>query len=505
MASLAHCSLESMSNRDVAAFWSLLPRMLHKRGVKDPDLEGKLTCVIDTTCRRMGNFQYRDLAQISLGIAKTISQVSGDQRRYRADDPRQILRGLLLSESQHLHVFDSIGRSAVDMLDRFDARHLSNLIYSYGLIEYNPDIEGETLFDVFGQAASKILHTFNSHDISNMLLAFVYADAKNPRLFQETGEVILGTSLGDFTGQALANVLWSFAKSGETNPELFEAFGNHIVGRSLDGFWPQHLSNIVWSYATAGVSHPELFKKFGDHVTGLNSLDSFKPQELSNIAWAYATAGVSHPELFNKIGDHVAGLKSLESFNSQDFSNTAWAFATAGESHPELFKSIGDHIQGFVGACASRPFSQDELAQLHQWQLWQHELKSGIEMPQSLQEKCRDAFISASYSESKLQDDVVGELTAAGLDLEEEVLLGSGYRADALVKVGEGRRVAVEVDGPTHFVQRRPTGSTTLKHRQVERLDCIDVVSVPYWEWDELKNSVVKQHYLRKKLGCETA
>ena len=99
----------------------------------------------------------------------------------------------------------------------------------------------------------------------------------------------------------------------------------------------------------------------------------------------------------------------------------------------------------------------------------------------------------------------MGELKAAGLDLEEEVLLGSGYRIDALVKVGDGRRVAVEVDGPTHFIQRLPTGSTTLKRRQVKELDGIEVVSVPYWEWNELKNSVMKQHYLRKKLGCETA
>ena len=138
------------------------------------------------------------------------------------------------------------------------------------------------------------------------------------------------------------------------------------------------------------------------------------------------------------------------------------------------------------------------------WQLWQQELESAMELPQSLREKCRDAFISRGYSESKLQNNVVGELKVAGLELDEEVLLGSGYRIDALVKVGDGRKVAVEVDGPTHFIQRMPAGSTTLKHRQVVRLDCIEVVSVPYWEWNELKNSEMKQRYLRKKIGFET-
>ena len=577
IASLAHCSLDAMSNRDIATFWSALPRLLHKPSAQDPNLEGKLRSVIDATNKRMNSFQYRDLAQTSMGIAKTAKQVSQDSRRYRGNDPRQILRGLLLSESQYVLIFDIIASLAVGKLNRFDARHLSNLIYSYGLVEYNPDIGGESLFDVFAQAAVKNLHTFNSQDISNMLLAFVYVDAKNSRLFQETGEMISGMDLRDFTSQAQANVLWSFAKSGETNPEVFRVLGDHIVAMSLVDFRPQHMSNIVWAYATAGVAHTALFKKIGDHfaVFDKDKLDYFKPQDFSNTLWAFATAEVSHHELFKKFGHHIAKFGGLDSFNSQTLSNTAWAYATArlfdrrlfeklvteaivmkdcfneraianfllacatvGYTDERLFLTFApviaskldecndqdlantawaysvanvpsqDLLNGdFIRACASKEesFCDEGLAQLHQWQLWQQELKSGIELPKSLQGKIHNAFISTSYYESKMQDDVVGELKAVGLDLEEEVLLGSGYRIDAVVEVGDGRRVAVEVDGPTHFIQRLPTGSTTLKHRQVTIVDCVEVVSVPYWEWDELKNSLKKQHYLRTKLGCETA
>ncbi|EJK74327.1 hypothetical protein THAOC_03999, partial [Thalassiosira oceanica] len=271
LADMAHCNLGSMSKRDIAAFWSLLPRLLRNRGAQDPNLEEKLRSILDSTCDRMHSFQYRDLAQTSLGIAKTISQVSRGKLQYRADNHRQIMRRLLLSESQYLLIFDSIASSTVDMLNEFDARHMSNLIYSFGLVERNPDIGGETLFNVFGKAAVKILHTFNSQDISNMLLAFVYVDAKNSALFQKTGEELLGLDLGEFTEQALANIL------------------------CLYDFWPQALSNVVWAYATAGESHPELFKKMGDHIALLERLDSFDPQALSNTAWAFATAGVPHP------------------------------------------------------------------------------------------------------------------------------------------------------------------------------------------------------------------
>jgi hypothetical protein len=84
---------------------------------------------------------------------------------------------------------------------------------------------------------------------------------------------------------------------------------------------------------------------------------------------------------------------------------------------------------------------------------------------------------------------------------EEEVLTLSGYRLDAIVEVN-GEKVGIEVDGPSHFINREPTGSTLLKHRQVSTLDNVQIISVPYWEWNKLgKDCVKKQDYLRAKLG----
>ena len=87
---------------------------------------------------------------------------------------------------------------------------------------------------------------------------------------------------------------------------------------------------------------------------------------------------------------------------------------------------------------------------------------------------------------------------------EEEVLTPSGYRLDALVEVN-GEKVGIEVDGPSHFVNREPTGSTLLKRRQVSTVDSIHIVSVPYWEWDKLGNDrAMKQMYLRFRLAASS-
>ena len=50
----------------------------------------------------------------------------------------------------------------------------------------------------------------------------------------------------------------------------------------------------------------------------------------------------------------------------------------------------------------------------------------------------------------------------------------------------EGREVALEVDGPHHFVGRTVNGATALKRRQL-RAAGWPLLSVPYWEWNELE------------------
>jgi hypothetical protein len=342
--------------------------------------------------------------------------------------------------------------------------------------------------------------------------------------------------LSEFWPQALSNIIWSYATSGESHPQLFMKFGDHIVAMNdLSGFMPQALSNIIWAYATAGESHPQLFSKLGNHIVAMKDLGLFKPQALSNIVWSFSTAGKSHPKLFSKVGDHIVAMNDFSSFLPQHFSNILWAFATAGKSHPQLYNKLANHIVAmkdlssflpqelsniawsyavanindpwifnseFIASLQSRvdDFGLKDLFQLYQWQLWKDELKLGINLPSALCEQCRKAFLSRLPEPSRLQDDVIYVLSSIGMSPEEEILTLSGYRLDAIVKVN-GEKVGIEVDGPSHFINREATGSTLLKRRQVNNLDGIKIVSVPYWEWDEFgKDRAKKQDYLLSKL-----
>jgi len=292
----------------------------------------------------------------------------------------------------------------------------------------------------------------------------------------------------------MSNIIWAYATVGESHPRLFKTLAdNLVVLDSLSGFKPQNIANITWACATAGESHPLLFRKLAD--AAIARCNEFNSQEIANFVWAYATNGQTYLHLYSSFAPTVKSI--MGKCNSQEVANIGWAYAVANADVPSLFN------YDFVSSCLEKEndFSLENLCQLHQWQMWQEELKSSIELPQSLREKCQKAFKSTLPTPSHFQAVVIFELLSIGLHPDEEVLTKSGYRLDALVEVN-GMKMGIEVDGPSHFVSREPTGSTLQKCRQVHALDGITVISVPYWEWNKLgTDRGKKQQYLRFALG----
>jgi hypothetical protein len=292
--------------------------------------------------------------------------------------------------------------------------------------------------------------------------------------------------------------VWAFATSNIQHHGLFKSIGNAIVElKDLKSFLPQHFSNIVWAYATASVHYPDLFKKIGNAILELKDLSSFNPQALSNIVWAYGIANIEHLGLFKKVGNFIVELNDFKSFNAQGLANLAWAFAVSNADAPLLFNDA------FIEMLTNRQsdFIHEHLIQLYQWHLWQTMENSQSGLPDSLREKCYQALLAADTRSSALQKDVVSELDSMGFSPIEEYTTTSGYKVDALIEMS-GKKIAIEVDGPSHFINKQPNGRTAMKRRQVASIDMISVISMPYWEWDELgKDQVKKQQYLQTLLG----
>ena len=168
----------------------------------------------------------------------------------------------------------------------------------------------------------------------------------------------------------------------------------------------------------------------------------------------------------------------------QELANTAWAYAAADVPSDALFKG-----SRFVELCdaAAESFKTSELCQLHQWLLWLDERTlAWPQLSPALAARCRESFGAEEGVPSRLQMRVTAALREGmGLPLREEVRTPLEYSVDAVVDF-EGREVAVEVDGPSHFVGRAPNGATALKRRQLRAAGWL-LLPVPYWEWDDLE------------------
>lgn len=403
-------------------------------------LQKMLVQLLAHTLKDIWSFGHRDMAQTTISLAKIVKHATAAHDRAEAeplpmDDQSRVLHDLLVGQDSQnkRYIFDQIASASIPLLSKFDARHLSNFIYAFSTAECVPRIGADgygrdsgrggdgssggnehLFFDVLAFEALPKLKDFNSHDLANVLWAFGSAGARNARLFEGAAERIVALdSLDGFDPQALSNILWSFATARVPHDELYDKAGRYVAeaGR-LGRFLPQNLCNILWAFATAGQRNPRLFRMIANHILELDSMHDYGTQAISSIAWAYATARAPNPRLFEKLS--VAAVEKQSQFSPQGIASFLWSCSGSGHTDPVVFSSLAPTVKcllgkfsgqglasigwayavadvgapslfdaSFVEACLEKEkdFTTTETNQLHQWQLWQNELGSGVEFP----------------------------------------------------------------------------------------------------------------------------
>jgi len=112
--------------------------------------------------------------------------------------------------------------------------------------------------------------------------------------------------------------------------------------------------------------------------------------------------------------------------------------------------------------------------------------------------------VAAATTESRLQRSVAAVLATVSPGFEEEVLEETtGYSLDLALR---SSRVAIEVDGPSHFLRpssrgdkHLPNGPTLLKRRLL-KVAGWRLISVPFYEWGLLPGREEQRHYLAQRL-----
>merc|ERR1740124_790807 len=296
----------------------------------------------------------------------------------------------------------------------------------------------------------------------------------------------------------MVNIVWAYATVGHKAPELFAAVSEKAINE-LNSFNSQAMANTVWAYATVGHKAPELFDAVSERA--IYKLDAFNSQAMVNTVWAYATLGHKAPELFNAVSDKA--ILKMDTFNSQGMANTVWAYAVMNTNY-EIVALIFSRLLNQYNSNKIALVKESKY-QIHQALLcYTCEHGQTSLLPKALIKDCLMAFASQQTNPSKLQKDVVATFQSLGYVVNEEVLCTkTGYSIDAVI-ILKNSEIAVEVDGPSHFIGYKPTGSTILKHRQLRSLGNRPLLVIPYWEWYQISyersdRSESKEYYSKKK------
>jgi hypothetical protein len=242
------------------------------------------------------------------------------------------------------------------------------------------------------------------------------------------------------------------------------------------------LANLLWALATAATPiSPALVEAIA--ALCVKFADQSKPQEIANVLWAWAAADLpaEHPALGPLLRRALSLHHQLGNFDRSQLHQFLLYRHASGVSHASGSTQIDAELSKLAITCRSAFEEQSRIATVS-----------------SLQREAAQAFI------------------VAGANVEEEVVLvDTGISVDMRLG-GADSRIVVEVDGPTHYVRTRQgamdvkheagalrlrtNGSTRLKHRLLSASGWT-VLTVPYYEWNALKDSSeLKAVYVDKLL-----
>ncbi|PNH03574.1 hypothetical protein TSOC_010352 [Tetrabaena socialis] len=551
-AALLHHTLATLA----AAYLPLVPRLP----------VAKLCVVPLWACAKAGYWH----GGLAAALLQRLAQDDGAVLRKANDQDHANLWWSLSAAPEHVVTAaqtDEVLLASADCLLRMGAADIgpqacSNILLAAARLAYAHPKLLLHLAAVAGQAAGR----FNEQDLANSLWALAelgWRRSWDPGFappLQLAAECKAQRFAG-FKPQELSNSVWALAKMGYEGDQEWFAAAAAAAGRpgAMAGATAQNWCNL-W-YGLALVRHRPGDAFLDSSVEAFGELHArAEGRECASLLWSLATLGVPYnPPLVGALLERLAGLlPQAGAVCGQELANSLWALAVMGPAalsrHRRPVEAL---LRGLVrrwddagpamirNGSAGKPPAREELAWLTQlWQVQQElmELEGGRTKLSSIIAGAQCAGpqgcllgaltraaaawrLAADPPTSDLQQLVLSALGRLQQRLAREQLQqpGSGPpivsvsgeeqvegmvgRVDVVVELAGGRRVAVEVDGPWHFLANEPykhvrAGPTQLRDRQLRRaFGAANVMSVSYLDLRALRGEAWREErYLQRLL-----
>ena len=437
--------------------------------------------------------------------------------------------------------FKQLMRNARSLVERgaMDAQGFSNMLYACGQVGIAPP---SSWLNAYWENSALVLGEFVEQALSNTLYACGQLGITPPNHWLHRYWGASAAKLGGFIPQDLCNTMYACGQLGITPPSKWLQSFWRASALKMGEFNAQDFSNTLYVCGQLCITPPDYWLQRYWHASALK-LGEFTEQGLSNTMYACGQLRITPPDYWLQRYWHASGPKLVEfdeqglsitllacaqldakppanwlhlfcdSFESslpdasvQGLTNTALSMATLGLWELQLWPSLWERL------CHALPRDVDNWnpeTQLQAQQLYQSYQAATLERPGLLSAPDPGTLVAARKSwidgmgntSSSLHAEVSDCLTQMGIAHANERWCKRAERSIDIVIEGAGAPVAVEVDGPHHFLHDgRQDGSTLLRNRMLAAHGW-RVVVVDFRVWQHELQTGEQREYLRRLLA----
>ncbi len=394
-------------------------------------------------------------------------------------------------------------RASAAALPHFIPQAFSNTLYACGQLGIVPPDDWQ---QQYWRASAAALPQFDPQAFSNTLYACGLLGIVPPDDWQQRFWQASAAALPQFYPQAFSNTLYACGQLGIVPPDDWLQRYWQASAAALPQFDPQNFSNTLYACGQLGIVPPDDWLQRYWQASAA-ALPQSKPQELSNTLYACGQLGVVPPKDWQQ-QCWRASAAALPRFIPQAFSNTLYAIAALQLWDSPLLLQLWEQS---LSLALRFPAMRSEEERLQLNQLYQVHVLAAAERPGLLSvpspvvlNAARAVWRDEAFSKTRasaLQDSVSECLSLMGIAHTPEHRCERSERSIDVAIVGGAQRIALEVDGPSHFLQSgQSNGRTQMRNRCLAAYGW-RVVVVPFREWNALRTQTERQAYLSRLLA----